>query len=123
VKNDLNLWLACLTGPAMSRSLLPRQRLDPNIHVDASSAFGLGFAMNNHYAGWHLSDSWAADGHNIGWAECVALELAIYWLIQEGFRNTDVTIHLDNMGVIAAFSNGKSRNTARNNCIRRITPA
>jgi len=38
-----------------------------------------------------LSDSWVAEGCDIGWDECVALELAIYWLIQEGFRNADVT--------------------------------
>jgi len=37
VMNDLMLWLTCLTGPTMSHSLLLRQRLDPNIHVDASS--------------------------------------------------------------------------------------
>ena len=87
----------------MSHSLLPRQCLDLNVHVDASLAFGLGFTFNNDYAGWRLSDSWVAEGRDIGWAECVALELAIYWLIQEGFRNADVTICLDNMGVIAAF--------------------
>jgi len=91
VKSDLSLWLACLTGPTMSRSLLLRQCLDLNVHVDASLAFGLGFTFNNDYAGWRLSDSWVAEGRDIGWAECVALELAIYWLIQEGFRNADVT--------------------------------
>jgi len=111
------------TGLTVSCSLLPRQCLDPNIHVDASSAFGLGFMINNKYAGWHLSDGWAADSHDIGWAEYVALELAIYWLIQEGFWNTDVTVHSDNMGVIAVFSNSKSCNTARNNCIHHITSA
>ena len=123
VTSDLSLWLACLTGLTVSHSLLPRQHLDPNIHIDASSAFGLGFTINNYYAGWCLSDSWAADGHDIGWAECVALELAIYWLIQEGFQNADVTICSDNMGVIAAFSNGKSRNAAHNDCICCITSA
>jgi len=123
VNNDLGLWLACLTGLTVSCSLLPRQCLDLNVHIDASSAFGLGFMFNNNYAGWHLSDSWAADSCDIGWAECVALELAIYWLIQEGFRNADVTVPSDNMGVIAAFLNGKSCNATCNNCIRRITSA
>ena len=123
VMNDLMLWLTCLTCLTMSHSLLPRQCLDPNVHVYASLVFGLGFTFNNDYAGWHLSDGWAAGGHDIGWAECVALELAIYWLIQEGFRNADVTVCSDNMGVIAAFSNSKSYNAAHNDCICRITSA
>jgi len=91
--------------------------------VDTSLAFGLSFTFNNSYAGWHLSDSWVAGGHDIGWAECVAIELAIYWLIQQGLWNADVTICSENMGVIATFSNGKSCNAAHNNCICCITSA
>ena len=72
------------TAPSLTCSLLPRPRLDPNLHVDASP-FGLGFVINNQYASWRLSDSWSSDGQDIGWAESVALELSIYWLIQMGY--------------------------------------
>ena len=101
----------------MTHSLFLRQHLDLNIHVDASSFFGLGFAFENSYAGWHLINIWVAGRHNIGWMESMALELEIYWLIQRGFHNVDITVHSDNTGVIAAFSNGKSCNTAQNDCI------
>jgi len=116
VITDLNLWRTCLTCPAVTHSLLPRRHLDPNIHIDASSSFGLGFAFENWYAGWSLIDGWAAEGRDIGWAESVALELAVYWLIQEGFHDANIVVHLDNTGVIGAFSNGRSRNPACNDC-------
>ena len=119
--NDLTLWLTCLTGPSRMHSLFLRQHLDPNLHVDASLSFSLCFAFENKCAGWHLTDGWVARGHNIGWAVSVALELVIYWLIQRGFHNVDVTVHSNNTGVIAAFSNRKSRNTAQNDCIQCIT--
>src|SRR5882724_4402601 len=47
VTNDLTLWLTCLTGLTMTHSLLPRQRLDPNLVIDTSLSFGLSFAFDN----------------------------------------------------------------------------
>ena len=120
ITTDLNLWLTCLTGPAVTHSLLPRQCLDPNSHIEVSS-FGLRFAFKNWYVGWHLVDGWAAEGQDIGWDESVALELAIYWLIQMGFHDADITMHLDNTDVIGAFSNRRSHNPAWNYCLHRMT--
>ena len=51
-------------------------------------------------------DSWATEGQDIGWAESVALELAIYWLIKMGFHDADIIMHLDNTGVIGPFQMG-----------------
>jgi len=54
-------------------------------------------------------------------AESVTLELSIYWLIQEGYRDANIKIHSDNTRVISAFSNGCSHNPACNDCICCIT--
>ena len=75
--------------------------------MDASSSFSLSFAFENQYAGWCLIEGWVAEGQDIGWAESVAIELAIYCLIQMGFHDADIIVHT---GVIGAFLNGRSRN-------------
>jgi len=77
--------------------------------------------IGNKYAGWWLTDESLANDRDIGWAESIALELAIYWLIQEGYQNTDVTVYSDNTGIIGAFSNSHSQNQPRNTCIHHIT--
>src|SRR5882724_2335790 len=97
-----------------------RQHLDPNLHLVASSVFGLRFAFENQHAGLHLTDGWWLKGHNKGWAEYEALEIAIYWLIQMGIHDADITVHSD-ARVIGAFSNGRSCNPTQNNCIHRNT--
>ena len=37
------------------------------------------------------------------------------------FHDSNIAIHSDNTAIIDAFSNGKSHNPARNNCLRWIT--
>ena len=78
VLKDLGLWQACLIYPSVTRSLMPHVCIDPNLHVDASSSFKVGFVIENRYAGWRLIEGWACESRDIGWAESVALELAIY---------------------------------------------
>jgi len=95
--------------------------IDPNLHVDTSLSFGVGFVIDNRYAGWRLIEGWACETRDIGWAESVALELAIYWLTQQQYRDANIVVCSENTGVIGAFSNGRSRNPVCNDCIRRIT--
>jgi len=64
--------------------------------------------IDNRYAGWRLIEGWACESRDIGWAESVALELAIYWLTQQQYRDANIIVHSDNTGVIGAFSNGHS---------------
>ena len=80
VLKDLDFWQACLIYPSVTHSLMLRVCIDPNLHVDASSSFGVGFVIENCYAGWRLIEGWACESRDIGWAESMALELAIYWL-------------------------------------------
>jgi len=69
---------------------------------------------------WHLSSNWKSGDRDIGWAESIALELAVMWLIQNNFSDCEVTICGDNTGIIGAFSKGRSRNVSRNASIRHI---
>ena len=121
VLDDLMIWSQCLLSQTTTHSLMLRPFFDPNIHVDASSSYGVRFTIENKYVGWQLIGGWASNNFDIGWAESVALELAIYWLIQEGYQDVNITIHSDITGVIGAFSSGHSRNPAHNDSICCIT--
>ena len=120
VLSDLEIWQNCLFCQTVTCSLIPQTHFDPNLHIDVSSLYGVGFAIENRYVGWQLIDGWAYNGQDIGWAESVALELSIYWLIQEGYQDMHITIHSDNTGVIGAFSSSCSHNPAHNNSICHI---
>ena len=62
VLNDLDMWWKCLLHQTVTCSLIPRKLFDPNLHVDASSLYGLSFVIENKYAGWQLITGWACDG-------------------------------------------------------------
>ena len=84
---------------------------------------GLGLIVNSHWAAWELMHGWYSDGQDIGWAEAVALELAVLWLIHANHHDASVVIKCDNSSVIAAFHKGRSQNTHQNACLFRISTA
>ena len=102
---------------------MPLTCVDPGIFVDASTSWGIGLLADSHWAAWCLLPNWATCGRDIGWAEGVALELAVYWLVAAGFHDADVTIRSDNSGVVGAFWKGRLRNLERNESIGCITVA
>jgi len=53
-------------------------------------------------------------GHEISWAEIVAMELAVLWLVSAGIHDARVIVHGNNMGVLGALNKGRSCNSARN---------
>ena len=88
--------------------------------VDASLTWGIGLIVAKRWAAWHLLTGWDGEDRDIGWAESVALEIAILWLVRQGLSDCKVTIRGDNTGVIGAFNKGCSRNASRNATIRRM---
>src|SRR6266481_2571568 len=104
----------------MSCSLTPLTCVDPSIFVDALTFWGIGLLADSHWATWHLLPNWGTHGRDIGWAEGVALELAVYWLVAAGFHDADVTIRSDNPGVVGAFWKGHLCNLERNESIGHI---
>jgi len=61
---------------------------------------GIGVLVDSHWAAWWLLEGWESDGKDIGWAEVVAIELAIMWLTHSGFHDTCFKINCDNTSVI-----------------------
>ena len=56
-------------------------------------------------------------GRDIGWADSIALELAILWAVHAGFHDVALTIRGDNTSIIGAYTKGHSRNTSHNDTI------
>ncbi|CDO75102.1 hypothetical protein BN946_scf185010.g27 [Trametes cinnabarina] len=123
VISDLSWWRDLLSQPSAKRTLLPRMPLaDMDLWVDASSSWGIGLVMGDTWDAWRWAvpyEIWHADARDIGWAEMVAIELALRSLDQNGLRNANVLLRSDNEGVVHAFKRGRSRNFQVNLSIRR----
>jgi hypothetical protein len=117
--SDIAVWQELLTVPNASRSLLTLPVLDPNIWVDASTDWGVAIVMSGRWRAWKLSSGWKSKGCDIGWAESVALEFAIYHLVWAGFSHVRLLVHSDSQGTIGQYNKGRGRNCLTNDCIRR----
>lgn len=123
VISDLCWWRDVLGTPGIKRTLRARgEPRDLDIWVDASTDWGIGIVVGQSRAAWRWAaplEEWKREGRDIGWAEMVAIELAVRFLEQSRMENADVLVHSDNSGVIGAFERGRSRNFQVNNSIRR----
>jgi len=63
---------------------------------------------------------WKHGDRDIGWAELVALELAILWLVQSDFADCEVMVKGYNTGIIGVFNKGWSHNISHNAAICRM---
>lgn len=121
VLSDLAWWTRTLSQPFCGSTLyIPPLATGLDIFVDASTSWGIGLVINGRWMAWYLRSGWRSEGRNIGWAEMVAVELAIRYLIAEGYENTRVCIQSDNQGVIGALQAGYSRSSQQNQVLQRI---
>jgi hypothetical protein len=119
--NDLSWWRAQLSLPWCGLHIKePPPPLHNEIHVDASTSWGIGFVMDNLWLAWHLIPGWQSADRDIGWAEMVALELALHSVIAAGYKCVHLIVRSDNQGVVGASHAGKSRNCASNRILRHI---
>src|SRR5882724_8748984 len=91
------------------------------VYVDASSSWGIGLIVHNHWAAWKLANGWCSHLRDIGWAEAVAIEMAVMWLTGSGLHGFSIKINCDNTSVINSFWKGRSCNPERNQSLIRIT--
>jgi hypothetical protein len=98
----------------------PPEPLDKGVFVDASTDWGIGLILDGKWLAWQLRDGWQSDGREIGWAEMVAVELAVRTLIMGRFKNCHVIIHSDNQGVVGALRAGRSRGTQQNAILHEV---
>jgi len=99
---------------------VPHCATDLDIWVNASSSWGIGLVIKNFWSAWRLLLGWDHEDRDIGWAESVALELAVLWLVRQGFSNCNVIVRGNNTGVIGAFNKGCSWNASWNATIFRM---
>jgi len=72
------------------------------------------------WVAWRLILGWNMASRDIGWAETIALELAIPMIVDQGFNHCWVTLQGDNTGIIGAFNKGRSHNMPHNDLIQCI---
>src|ERR1700731_1411176 len=121
VRSDVFWWSTLLTSQRPPRVLTSRgETLDLDIWVDAATSWGIGVCFGNNWEAWKLAPGWRAEGRDIGWAEGIAIELAVRLLESAGVTNSSVLIRSDNAGVIGAYIKGRSRNFQVNHAIRRV---
>jgi hypothetical protein len=90
------------------------------IYVDASTSWGLGFVWKKKWLAWKLKDSWRTDGRDIGWAEMVAVFLAVTILVAGNVRDAHFILRSDNTGVCGSFVAGRARNSAQNDILKHM---
>jgi hypothetical protein len=118
---EASWWRAELAIPDCGSSI---SHLPPTSHLrimsDASTTFGIGVIIGDHWWSWCLLHGWKANFRDIGWAKAVALELAIDGAILSGAHNTSITCYCNYQGVVHAWAAGRSRNPQQNIVITQI---
>lgn len=121
VFSDLRWWSAQLSTASVSRSLIARgDPIDMGFWMDASSNWGISLMCKGRWAAWKWLEGWRSEQREIGWAEGVAVELAVRLLDARNISDVHVLIRTDNQGVMGAFQRGRGRNPEINNSIRRV---
>lgn len=122
VRDDIAWWSQTLSTPFCgSRISTPPPPVDLDFWVDASTSFGIGIILQGEWCNFQLLPGWKTRGRDIGWAEMVAVELGILWLVAQGVSDVNVILQSDNTGVIGSLELGRSRSVAQNMVIRRIS--
>jgi hypothetical protein len=57
-------------------------------------SWGISFVLSNKWVAWELIPGWKADGRDIGWAEMVAVKLALQVLIANNLSNSHIIIQI-----------------------------
>jgi hypothetical protein len=118
---DMAWWKAALSVSWCGIAIKARPKEHPDtFFVDASTSWGIGLVVQSRWLAWPLLEGWRAEGRDIGWAEFVALELAVLTAMRIGIKGVTLVVHSDNQGVVLAFAAGYSRGPPQNAVLRRI---
>ncbi|CUA69255.1 ABC transporter B family member 6 [Rhizoctonia solani] len=118
---DVMWWRDQLSQPWCGSLLKPHPPTAPcEFFMDASTSFGIGVVCGQEFGMWQLAKGWSGSGRDIGWAEMVAVEIALDLAIHSGISNATIQFWSDNQGVIGALNAGRSRNDQQNIVLRRV---
>ncbi|KAJ3498213.1 hypothetical protein NMY22_g19622 [Coprinellus aureogranulatus] len=121
VIDDIEWWVDALRVPNFSRPLVSLGDIqDLGISVDASTDWGIGLKWGDDWDAWRVKDGWKGPWRDIGWLECLAIELLVLRLEERGLHDCRIRVLSDNQGIIGAFWKGRSRNVQVNFSIRRF---
>lgn len=122
LKSDISWWNAELSKPFFGCSVAsPPSILPLDIFVDASTSWGIGILINSKWAAFKISSEAFSSALSIGWAEMVAVELAVSLLCSVHPRKSHFLIHSDNQGVIGAINSSFSRGASQNASLSRLS--
>lgn len=118
--SDLEWWIAQFSLSFCGRSISEPPPLSPiAIFVDASTSWGIGILIDGQWDAYQFTSEALTGSRNIGWAEMVAVELAVGILASLMPRHSHVLINSDNQGVLAAIRNQRSRGVPANESLQR----
>lgn len=118
---DIAWWRSRLQDAFVGIKIIrPPHPLGIILFVDASTEWGIGLVIGGRWLAWQLQEGWKSEGREIGWAEMVAVELAIRTLLTAKFTNCHIIVRSDNQGVIGALKAGRSWGTQQNFILREI---
>jgi hypothetical protein len=84
VRRHLSWCQNVLRCPNISHSLHCCTFMDKDIWADASTSWGIGLVVGGRWAAWKLANGWQGNGHDIGWAETIMMELTVLWIAAIG---------------------------------------
>jgi hypothetical protein len=118
---DMAWWRLRLQEEFVGMKIIwPPKPLDSKLYIDTSSGWGIGLILDGKWLAWQFKEGWRSEGREIGWAEMVAVELAVRTLIAGKFTGCHVIIRSDNKGVVGALKVGRSWGTQQNAVLREI---
>ncbi|KAF7334414.1 putative reverse transcriptase domain protein [Mycena venus] len=121
VKADAQWWIEALSAERVELEIRQPPPLGSDvIFVDASTSWGVGLVFRGRWLAWKFKEGWRANGRNIGWAEMVAVELAVRTVVASGVANAHIALRSDNQGVIGALAAGRSYGIQENAILQHI---
>lgn len=121
--DEVQWWRARLSRPISTHlSPLPLQELPmvhSNVYTDASIR-GVGVSIDRRWLAWRFPETLSPSPGYIGWAELIAIELALRALIAQGVTSCQIPIHIDCTEAISCLERGYSRHLDQNVVVRRI---
>ena len=118
---DVYWWRTHLLNNFVGLQIIrPPKASTTKLFVNASTSWGISLVLDGKWLAWEFHKGWKTDGHNIGWGEMVAVELAICTLLASNIWGCHIVINSDNQGVVGALNAGRSRGTHQNAIIWEI---
>ena len=79
---DIVWWMTCLHNNFVSLKIIrPPAALATKIYIDVSTSWKISLILDGKWLAWEFCEGWKPDGHDIGWGEMVAIELAVCTLL------------------------------------------